>query len=135
MILGLGTDLTEVERIRKSVERYGDRFLKRVYTSAECAYAFSKANRAERLAARFAAKEAAMKAIGTGWTRGITWKDFEVINESSGRPTLRLSGVAREIANIMGVEHISVSLTHTAELALAIVVLENSAPGSLHTRT
>lgn len=124
MILGIGTDLTEVARIRQSIARYGDRFLNRLYTEGERAYSSSKANPAERYAARFAAKEAGMKAIGTGWRRGVTWQDFEVINERSGRPTLLVRGVAREIAADMGVERISISLTHTAELAFAIVVLE-----------
>jgi holo-[acyl-carrier protein] synthase len=125
MILGIGSDLAQVERIRKSIAQYGDRFLNRVYTERERAYASSKANPAERYAARFAAKEAGMKAIGTGWRRGITWKDFEVVNETSGQPTLRLSGVALEMSATMGVEHISISLTHTAETAFAVVILEN----------
>ena len=125
MILGIGSDLAQVERIRRSIAQYGDRFLNRVYTDRERAYACSKANSAERFAARFAAKEAGMKAIGTGWRRGITWKDFEVVNESSGRPTLRLSGVALQMATAMGVERISISLTHTAENAFAVVILEN----------
>jgi holo-[acyl-carrier protein] synthase len=125
MILGIGSDLAEVERIRTSIARYGDRFLKRVYTERECAYASSKANSAERFAARFAAKEAGMKAIGTGWRAGVTWKDFEVVNERSGQPTLQLSGVALETAASLGVVRISISLTHTAETAFAVVVLEN----------
>jgi holo-[acyl-carrier protein] synthase len=125
MILGIGSDLAQVERIRKSIAQYGDRFLNRVYTEQERAYASSKANSAERYAARFAAKEAGMKAIGTGLRRGITWKDFEVVNEISGQPTLRLSGVALEISAIMGVERISISLTHTAETAFAVVILED----------
>jgi holo-[acyl-carrier protein] synthase len=125
MILGIGSDLAQVERIRNSIAQYGDRFLNRVYTDRERAYAHSKANSAERFAARFAAKEAGMKAIGTGWRRGITWKDFEVVNESSGQPTLRLSGVALQTAAAMGVERISISLTHTAETAFAVVILEN----------
>jgi holo-[acyl-carrier protein] synthase len=125
MILGIGSDLVQVERIRKSIAHYGDRFLNRVYTERERAYASSRANSAERYAARFAAKEAGMKAIGTGLRRGITWKDFEVINETSGQPTLRLSGVALEISETMGVERISISLTHTAETAFAVVILED----------
>lgn len=124
MILGIGSDLAEVARIRHSIARYGDRFIKRIYTEGEQAYSSSKANVAERFAARFAAKEAGMKAIGTGWRRGVTWKDFEVLNERSGRPTLLLSGVASEIADRMGVERISISLTHTSELAFATVILE-----------
>jgi holo-[acyl-carrier protein] synthase len=125
MILGIGSDLAQVERIRESIAQYGDRFLRRVYTDQERAYASNKANSAERFAARFAAKEAAMKAIGTGWRNGVTWKDFEVVNESSGRPTLRLSGAALQLAAAIGVERISVSLTHTAEAAFAVVIMEN----------
>jgi len=125
MVLGIGTDLAEVPRIRHSLERYGERFLNRVYTARERAYALSKANAAERLAARFAAKEAGMKAIGRGWQGGVSWRDFEVINEPSGRPTLRLAGIALEVANGMGVRQIAISLTHTAELAFAVVILED----------
>ena len=126
MILGIGTDLAEVSRIRKTVDRFGDRFIKRIFTDREQSYAFSKANWAERFAARFAAKEAAMKALGTGWNRGVRWRDLEVANEPSGRPTLHLSGVALHVANQMGVKRTSVSLTHTAEMALAIVIFENA---------
>jgi holo-[acyl-carrier protein] synthase len=125
VILGIGTDLAEVPRIRRSIETYGERFLHRIYTERELAYASRKANAAERFAARFAAKEAGMKAIGTGLRHGITWKDFEVANEPSGRPTLRLTGVAKEIADRLGVRRISLSLTHTAEMAFAVVVLED----------
>lgn len=114
-----------VGRIRQSIARYGDRFLNRIFTDRERAYAASKANSAERFAARFAAKEAGMKAIGTGWNRGVTWKDFEVANQASGRPTLRLTGVAQEIASGLGVRSISISLTHTTETAFAVVVLED----------
>ncbi len=124
MIIGMGTDLAEVERIQQSIDRYGERFLNRVYTQAEIAYSMRKKNSAERLAARFAAKEAGMKAIGTGWRRGVTWKDFEVVNEPSGRPTLRLSGVAAQIAQKQGAQQISLSLTHTAAMAMAVVILE-----------
>lgn len=125
MILGMGTDIAEVIRIRESISRFGDRFLDRVYTAGERAYAESKANAAERFAARFAAKEAGMKAIGTGWNRGVTWKDFEVVNERSGRPKLMLHGVALEVAKSLGVERVSISLTHTKNTALAVVILES----------
>jgi holo-[acyl-carrier protein] synthase len=124
MILGMGTDLAEVDRIRTAIERFGSRFTGRVYTAAEAAYAERKANRYERYAARFAAKEAGMKAIGTGWNDGIRWQDFEVANLPSGKPTLRLHGRAREIADEMGVRGISLSLTHTANVAMAVVILE-----------
>jgi holo-[acyl-carrier protein] synthase len=125
MILGVGTDLAEVERIRRSVERFGARFLARVFTARERAYAMEKASWAERLAARFAAKEAGMKAIGTGLSRGVSWQHLEVANEASGRPTLRLYGAALEAANAMGVKRISISLTHTKEMAFAVVILED----------
>ena len=127
MILGIGTDLAEVDRIRESIARFGDRFLNRIYTEGERAYTATKANSAERFAARFAAKEAGMKAIGTGWRHGVTWKDFEVVNEPSGRPTLRLSGVASQIAEKLGAKRISLSLTHTSQMAFAVVILEGEA--------
>jgi holo-[acyl-carrier protein] synthase len=125
MILGIGTDLAEVPRIRKSIEQYGTRFLQRVFTAAEIAYASSKANSAERFAARFAAKEAGMKAIGTGWSGGVHWTDFEISNRPGGRPVLLLHGVARTVADTLGVQRASVSLTHTASTAFAVVILED----------
>jgi holo-[acyl-carrier protein] synthase len=125
VIVGTGVDLAEVPRIRASVERFGARFVERVYTPAEIAYVERKANRFERYAARFAAKEAGMKAIGTGWKRGVRWQDFEVVNLPSGRPTLRLHGVAAEFAKKLNVRNISLSLTHTAEMAMAHVILED----------
>ena len=124
-ILGIGTDLAEVDRIEQSIVRYGDRFVKRIYTPGEIAYVEKKANRYERYAARFAAKEAGMKAIGTGWRRGVTWQDFEVSNLPSGRPTLRLHGRAAEVAADLGVKRISLSLTHTAANGMAFVILED----------
>ena len=124
MIVGTGVDLAEVARIRASIERFGSRFIDRIYTPGEVAYVERKANRFERYAARFAAKEAGMKALGTGWKRGVTWRDFEVANLPSGKPTLRLHGVAAEIASRLGVRHVSLSITHTAELGMAHVILE-----------
>jgi holo-[acyl-carrier protein] synthase len=125
LIVGAGIDVVEVDRIREAIERYGDRFLQRIYTPLEIAYVSRKANRYERYAARFAAKEAGMKAIGTGWRRGVTWKDFEVVNLPGGRPTLRLSGAAAEIARRLGVRNISLSLTHTSASGMAYVILES----------
>jgi holo-[acyl-carrier protein] synthase len=125
VIIGSGVDLCEVARIQSSFERFGARFIQRIFTPLEIAYCDSKANRFERYAARFAAKEAGMKALGTGWRRGITWKDFEVANLPSGRPTLRFSGKAAEIAAKLGVTNIALSVTHTSEQALAQVLLEN----------
>lgn len=125
MIAGIGTDLVDVQRIRESIERFGDRFLQRIYTGTERTYCSSKANFAERYAARFAAKEAGMKAIGTGWSRGVSWQDFEVSNLRSGKPTLKLSGVAAEVAASMNVKQISLSMTHTATEGFAIVIMES----------
>jgi len=125
MIVGTGVDLAEVPRIRSSIERYGARFIDRIYTPAEIAYVERKANRYERYAARFAAKEAGMKAIGTGWRRGVRWQDFEVANLATGKPALRLHGVAAQVALRLGVKNISLSMTHTAELAMAHVILES----------
>lgn len=124
MILGSGVDLCEVPRIEAAVARYGSRFLERIFTAREIAYADRKANRFERYAARFAAKEAGMKALGTGWHGGIAWRDFEVVNLPSGRPTLNFHGRAAEIAAKLGVRSVALSLTHTKEQALAMVVLE-----------
>jgi holo-[acyl-carrier protein] synthase len=125
MIVGTGVDLAEVPRIRASIERFGARFIGRIYTPAEIAYVERKANRYERYAARFAAKEAGMKAIGTGWRHGVRWQDFEVANLPSGKPTLRLHGVAGRVADKLGVRNVSLSLTHTAELGMAHVILED----------
>ncbi len=124
MIVGTGIDLAEVDRIRDAIRRHGNRFIDRVYTAGEIAYVESKANRFERYAARFAAKEAGMKAIGTGWRRGVGWHDFEVQNLPSGRPQLKLHGMAAEVAAQLGVRQISLSLTHTAQQGMAFVILE-----------
>ena len=124
MIVGTGIDLCEVPRIRKSIERFGAKFTDRIYTPFEIAYVERKANRFERYAARFAAKEAGMKALGTGWSGGLGWHDLEVANLPSGRPTLKLQGKAAEIAEKRGVRNISLSLTHTAAQAMAMVILE-----------
>ena len=124
MIVGTGVDLAEVPRIRAAIERYGKHFIDRIFTGSEIAYVERKANRFERYAARFAAKEAGMKAIGTGWRRGVRWQDFEVANLPSGKPTLRLHGQAARIAAQLGVKTVSLSLTHTAEFGMAHVILE-----------
>ena len=124
MILGAGVDIAEVDRIREAIARHGQRFIERIYTPGEIAYVERKANRFERYAGRFAAKEAGMKAIGTGWKRGVRWRDFEVSNLPSGRPTLKLHGEAARIADQLGVKLISLSITHTADLGMAHVILE-----------
>jgi holo-[acyl-carrier protein] synthase len=126
MVLGLGTDLIETRRMQESIDRFGERFLERVFTEEEIAYCLrKKKNAAESFAARFAAKEAGAKALGTGISRGVSWKEFEVRREDSGRPTLHLSGRAAELAGAMGVRRIQLSLTHSRELAVAVVVVED----------
>jgi len=126
VIVGSGVDIAEVERIRDAAERYGARFIERVFTKGEIAYVERrKAGRYERYAARFAAKEAGMKAIGTGWRRGVRWVDFEVANLPSGKPTLLLHGAAARFAERLGAKNIVLSLTHTAAQALAWVILES----------
>lgn len=125
MIVGLGIDVAEVDRLRDAIERHGVRFIERVFCPSEIAYVDKKVNRYERYAARFAAKEAGMKAIGTGWRRGVRWQDFEVTNLPSGRPTLRLHGVAEKIAQNLGVRNVALSITHTAREGSAIVILES----------
>jgi holo-[acyl-carrier protein] synthase len=125
MIVGTGIDIAEVPRIRQSMERFGERFLQRIYTAGEMRYCDSKANRVERYAARFAAKEAAMKALGTGWSHGVRWRDCEVVRMPGGRPSITFHGAAGEIAARLGVKHAALSLSHTAEQAIAQVILEN----------
>jgi holo-[acyl-carrier protein] synthase len=125
MIVGTGIDIAEVPRIAAAIERYGERFLKRVFTGAEIQYCESKVNRTERYAARFAAKEAGLKAIGTGWKRGGGWHEVEVRREPGGRPTVVFSGKAGEFAARLGVRRALLSLSHTAQYAIAQVILED----------
>ena len=124
MLIGTGVDLIEVERIAHSIERYGERFLRRVYTDLEIAYCNRKRVSAESFAARFAAKEAGAKALGTGISRGVTWNEFQVSRNPGGRPVLELRGRAAQLATELGVRAISLSLTHTGNLAMASVVME-----------
>ena len=126
MVIGLGTDLTEIERVERSIARFGDRFLERVFTARERAYCMRKKTSGESFAARFAAKEAGAKALGTGIGRGVVWHDFEVRREPGQRPTLHLSGRAAELARGLGVVQVSLSLTHTRGLAMAVVVMESN---------
>jgi holo-[acyl-carrier protein] synthase len=124
--VGTGIDLCDIARIRRAVDSaHGERLIERVFTAREIAYARKKASPYERFAARFAAKEAGMKALGTGWRNGVTWHDLEVTNLPSGRPTLTLHGRAAEIAEKLQVRNIALSITHTAEQAMAMVIFED----------
>jgi holo-[acyl-carrier protein] synthase len=124
MIVGSGIDLVEIGRIQNTMDRYGSRFLNRVYTVAEQAYCLRKKMAAESFAARFAAKEAAAKALGTGISFGVNWLEIEVVREPGGRPSVTFHGRAAQIASRLGVARAALSLTHTSALAMASVVLE-----------
>ena len=125
MLVGTGIDVVEIERIAASIERYGMRFLNRIFTVGEISYCQRRKNSAESFAARFAAKEAGAKALGTGIQRGIIWTEIEVRRALGGRPTLHFSGRAQEMAERLGVKRISLSLTHGKTVALASVHLED----------
>ena len=121
-IVAHGIDLVDCPRIEEMVERHGKRFIERVFTASEQAYAEANKNGIEKLAGRFAAKEAVLKLMGTGWRGKIAWTDVEVINNSSGQPEVTLSGEVEKIAGKLGIKHISVSITHTANFAIASAV-------------
>jgi holo-[acyl-carrier protein] synthase len=125
VIVGMGLDIAEIDRIQAAIERHGRPFIERLFTPAEIAYCERHKNKFERFAGRFAVKEAAMKALGTGWRHGVRWRDIEITNLPGGKPTLRLSGVASEFAVKLGVKNISLSITHSGNFALAQVVFEN----------
>jgi holo-[acyl-carrier protein] synthase len=125
MIIGMGIDVEEVERVQGAMERQGERFLRRIFTEEERAYCEQFKNKYERYAGRFAAKEAAMKALGTGWSRGVRWVDIEITRLRGGRPTLQLRGEARKIADGLGVKNIAISITHTSKQAMAQVIFES----------
>ncbi len=121
-IIAHGIDLVDFPRIADMVERHGERFVNRVFTAAEQAYALSNRNTVEKYAGRFAAKEAILKLLGTGWRGKIAWTDIEVTNNEAGRPDVTLSGEVKVIADRMGIGHISISITHTANFAIASAV-------------
>src|ERR1700721_123640 len=125
MLVGTGIDLTEIPRIRNTIARFGSRFLDRIFTPGEKAYCLRKKNAAESFAARFAAKEAAAKALGTGISYGVNWLEIKVTREISGRPGLKFHGPAAQIAGRLGVVRSALSLTHTSQIAVASVLLED----------
>ena len=125
MIVGLGVDIAEINRMESAIARHGQTFLHRVFTPAEIAYCERHRNRFERYAGRFAVKEAVMKALGTGWARGVRWVDIEVIRRPTGQPTLALHGATRRHAERLGVNHMSVTITHSGNTALAQVIFED----------
>lgn len=124
MILSVGIDIVETERIEQAVERLGDRFLDRIFTPAERSYCDSRGARFVHYAGRFAAKEAAMKALGTGWGEGVAWREVEILPSVAGPPQLTLHGVARERFEAIGATRAHVSISHTRGLAVAQAIFE-----------
>lgn len=125
MIIAIGIDIIEIARVEAVFSRQGDRFRKRVFTESEAAYCERRALRLSSYAVRFAAKEAAMKALGTGWADGVRWRDIEIMRDEKGAPTLRLHGRALERMHEIGARRAHVSLTHSQETAMAQVILED----------
>lgn len=126
MTVGTGIDIAETQRIEQALERHGERFSQRIFTPSEIAYCERFKNKAERYAARFAAKEAAFKALGTGWANGVRWLDIEICHQPSGKPELSLSGRARELAEQLGVTRAVVSISHANRYVVAQVILESN---------
>lgn len=126
MICGIGIDISQVERIRRAHKKFGERFLDRIYTAVEQSYCLRKKFPYESLAARFAVKEAAFKALGHGWSACGGYRAVEVINEPTGRPTLRFYGKALEYADLLAVDRSFVTITHDAGVSAAVVVLEKN---------
>lgn len=129
MIVGIGVDVVEVERIRKLLERYGDRFTARVFTEAETEYALRGAKPAERLAGRFAVKEAVMKAFGTGKSQGILWRDVETLRGALGKPDVSLHGNAMNYMKTLQGNTVHVSISHDGGKAMAFVIVEGERQG------
>jgi holo-[acyl-carrier protein] synthase len=125
VIVGIGIDVCEVSRIQAAIERFGDRFIRRIYTPAEINYCQSKKNAVERFAGRFAAKEAATKAIGTGLHFGVTWQDVEISRLPGGRPTVLFHRAAAQHFARLGAKDAHLSITHSGDLAVAQVIIES----------
>ena len=121
-IIAHGIDLVDCPRIEQMIKRHGRRFIERVFTAAEQAYADANKDSVEKLAGRFAAKEAILKLMGTGWRGKIAWTDIEVVNNALGQPGVTLDGEVKKIADGLGITHISVSITHTANFAIASAI-------------
>lgn len=124
MIIGIGTDIVSIRRIEKAVERFGERFLNKVFTEGETSYCNGKKEKAHYLAGRFAAKEAVLKALGTGISNGIWFKDVEVARVQGKRPEIILHGKGKDMAGSLGVKCIHISISHDGGMALAFAVVE-----------
>lgn len=122
MIIGLGTDIVEVDRIARMIVDHGDHFLTRVFTPGEIAHCHNRKDSAPHYAGRWAAKEAVMKVLGTGFTNEVGWTDIEVVTEPSGRPVIALHGTTRNVAERLGIDHVLVSISHTKSHATATAI-------------
>jgi holo-[acyl-carrier protein] synthase len=127
MIIGTGVDLVEIERFRKVLDKTKDRFILRVFTPEEQVFCNNHRDPIPHYAVRFAAKEALFKALGTGWAKGVTWLNVEVLREHANAPSMNLSGEARRLSDSFGTDKIHISLSHTDQWAIATVILENAA--------
>ena len=121
-IIGLGTDITETERIASMIQRHGDAFLNRTYTQTEIEYCSSKKNFAQHYAGRWAAKEAVMKSFGTGFVKGIHWVEIEVVSQPSGKPVIKLSGPTARFAESLGISQVLLSISHCKLYATATAI-------------
>ncbi|MCA9040628.1 MAG: holo-ACP synthase [Planctomycetaceae bacterium] len=122
MIVGLGTDIVEIERIEKMIDRHGDHFLERVYTVGECQYCGQKKMASESYAGRWAAKEAVMKTLGTGFIKGVHFTEIEIETLPSGKPTVRLSGSTAQVAAGQGIGEILITISHSRQYATATAI-------------
>jgi holo-[acyl-carrier protein] synthase len=125
-IIGIGTDITECLRIAKMIERHGDLFINRVYTPHEINYCRRRKQVTEHFAGRWAAKEAVLKALGTGWRRGISWRDIEIVNEPGGRPSVRIHGGAKSVVEQLGITSVQITISHCHTHATAFAVATGS---------
>ena len=123
MVLGSGVDIIEVDRVKQAIKKWGDSFLKKVFTDKEVAYSKKRRFAYQHLAARFATKEAVLKAFGGGWLRNLPWKDVEIVNDKNGKPGINLYGEAKKVYNKKNIEKIVVSMSHTKEYAVANAIL------------
>lgn len=133
-VIGIGTDIIECERIDQMIQKHGDTFLKRVYTAAEISYCSDRKAANQHYAGRWAAKEAVLKALGTGWAHGIQWTDVEVVNQMGGKPNIVLAGVAERISREMGIQQMMISISHCKGYATAYATAVGDGNGSLESK-
>ena len=121
MVFGIGIDIIEIDRIKSSVEKYGDHFLKKIYTQTELDYSMSKGNKYQHLAARFAAKEAVFKALSTGWSKDVGWQDIEIYNEPNGMPLVKLKGDLESF--LTNGKNLKISMSHSRDYVTCVAII------------